>query len=71
MDETRFHLSANNGILVCLVREIWLFKVFAGKEVTCASRDPRGRRLLTVRKKVIVFELKLNSFVFFKTLEIK
>ena len=34
MDETRSQLSANNGMLVCLVPEIWKFKIFAGKEVT-------------------------------------
>ena len=34
MGETRSQLGANNGILVCLVREIWQFKLFAGKEVT-------------------------------------
>ena len=31
---TRSQLSANTGILICLVREIWQFKVFTGKEVT-------------------------------------
>ena len=31
MGETRSHLSANNGILVYLVREICQFKVFAGR----------------------------------------
>ena len=41
MDVTRSQLRANNGILVCLVREIWQFKVFAGKEVT-ALPAPRG-----------------------------
>ena len=53
MDETRSQLSVNDGILVCLVQEIWLFKVFAGKEVTAlpATRGEggywrRGRRLL-------------------------
>ena len=34
MDMTRSQLSANTGILVCLVQEIWQFKVFTGKEVT-------------------------------------
>ena len=34
MDVTRSHLSANTGIPVCLVREIWQFKVLTGKEVT-------------------------------------
>ena len=33
-DVTRSQLRANTGILVCLVREIWQFKVFTGKEVT-------------------------------------
>ena len=53
MDETRSQLGANNGILVCLVLEIWQFKLFAGKEVTAvpATRGEggywrRGRRLL-------------------------
>ena len=53
MDETRSKLRANNGILGCLVREIWQFKVFAGKEVTAlpATRGEGGywrwgRRLL-------------------------
>ena len=50
MDETSSQLSANNGILVYLVREIWQFKVFAGKEVTAlhATRGywRWGRRLL-------------------------
>ena len=53
MGETRSQLSANNGILVCLVQEIWQFKLFAGKEVTAvpATRGEggywrRGRRLL-------------------------
>ena len=53
MDETRSQLNANNGILVCLVLEIWQFKLFAGKEVTAvpATRGEggywrRGRRLL-------------------------
>ena len=71
MGETRSQLGANNGILVCLGREIWQFKLFRGKGSYCGSRDPRGRRLLTARKKVTVLVLKLNSFVFFKTLEIK
>ena len=31
---TKFQLTANTGIPVCLVREIWQFKVFTGKEVT-------------------------------------
>ena len=31
---TRSQLRANNRILMCLVREIWQFKVFTGKEVT-------------------------------------
>ena len=34
MDVTRSQLGANTGKLVCLVREIWQFKVFTGKEVT-------------------------------------
>ena len=34
MDVTRSQLTANTGIPVCLVREIWQFKVFTGKEVT-------------------------------------
>ena len=34
MDVTRSQLSANTGIPVCLVREIWHFKVLTGKEVT-------------------------------------
>ena len=34
IDVTRSQLSTNTGILVCLVREIWQFKVFTGKEVT-------------------------------------
>ena len=42
-----------------------------GEGGNCTSLDSRGRRLLTVRKKVTVLVLKLNSFVFFKTLEIK
>ena len=53
MGEARSQLGANNGILVCLVREIWQFKLFAGKEVTAvpATRGEggysrRGRRLL-------------------------
>ena len=70
MDVTRSQLRANDGIRVCLVWETWQFKSFRGEGGNCASRDPRGRRLLTVRKKVTVLVLKLNSFVFFKTLEI-
>ena len=34
MDVTRSQLSANTGILVCLFREIWQFKIFTGKDVT-------------------------------------
>ena len=34
MDVTRSQLGANNGVPVSLVREIWQFKVFTGKEVT-------------------------------------
>ena len=34
MDVTISLLSANTGILMCLVREKWQFKVFTGKEVT-------------------------------------
>ena len=34
MNVTRSQLSANTGIPVCLVREIWPFKIFTGKEVT-------------------------------------
>ena len=53
MDVTRSQLGANDWIIVCLVREIWQFKVFAGKEVTAlpATRGEGGywrwgRRLL-------------------------
>ena len=53
MGETRSQLGANNGILTCLGREIWQFKLFARKEVTAvpATRGEgghwrRGRRLL-------------------------
>ena len=53
MNVTRSQLRANDMILVCLVREIWQFKVFAGKEVTAlpATRGEGGywrrrRRLL-------------------------
>ena len=56
MDETRSQLSANNGIIVCLVWEIWQFKVFAEKVVTglpATRREGgywwRGRRLLCLR----------------------
>ena len=44
MNETRSQLSANNGILVCLIRQIWQFKIFAGKEVTSlpATRGEGG-----------------------------
>ena len=44
MCETISQLSANNGILVCLAREIWQFNVFAGKEVTAppATRGEGG-----------------------------
>ena len=34
MDVTRSQLSANTGIPVCLVREIWQLNVFTGKGVT-------------------------------------
>ena len=34
MDVTRSQLTAKTGIPVCLVRGIWQFKVFTGKEVT-------------------------------------
>ena len=34
MDVTESQSSANTGIIVCLVREIWRFRVFTGKEVT-------------------------------------
>ena len=34
MGVTRSQMTANTGIPVCLDREIWQFKVFAGKEVT-------------------------------------
>ena len=68
LDETRSRLSANNGILMYLVREIWQFKVFAGKEVTAlnATRGEGGylcwgRRLLCL----------CWNWNFFKTLEIK
>ena len=51
--ETRSQLGANNGNLVCLVREIWQIKLFAGKEVTAVPTTRReggywrrGRRLL-------------------------
>ena len=53
MGETRSRLGANNGNLVCLVREIWQFKLIARKEVTAvpATRGEggywrRGRKLL-------------------------
>ena len=44
MGETISQLGANNGILVCLVREIWQFKLFAGKGVTAppATRGEGG-----------------------------
>ena len=45
MGVTRSQLGANNGILVCLVREIWQFKLFAGKEVTAVPDDPRGKEV--------------------------
>ena len=60
----RHKYGPNTGILVCLVREIWQFKVFAGKEVTALPATHGeggywrwGRRLLCL--------------CFFKTLEIK
>ena len=34
MNVTRFQMSANTGIPVCLVREIWQFKFLTAKEVT-------------------------------------
>ena len=34
IDVIRSQLTANTGIPLCLVREIWQFKVFTGKEVT-------------------------------------
>ena len=34
VDVTRSRLSANTGIPVCLVREIWQFKFFTGNKVT-------------------------------------
>ena len=53
MGETRCQLRANNGTLVCPVREIWQFKLFAGKEVNAvpATRGEggywrRGSRIL-------------------------
>ena len=53
MGATRSQLGANNGNLVCLVREIWQFKLIARKEVTAvpATRGEggywrRGRKLL-------------------------
>ena len=71
MDKTRSHLGAHTEILVCLVLEIWQFKVFAGKEVTAppATRGEGGywrwgRRLLGLC-------WNWKSFVFFETLEIK
>ena len=70
-NETRSRLSANNGILVRLVREIWQFKVSAGKGVTAlnATRGEggywrRGRRLLCLC-------WNWTALPFFKTLEIK
>ena len=39
--ETRSQLGANNGNLVCLVREIWQIKLFAGKEVTAVPTTRR------------------------------
>ena len=44
MGETRSQLNASNGILVCLVREIWLFKLFAGKKVTAVPAT-RGKEV--------------------------
>ena len=38
---TRSQMGAYNGILVCLVREIWQFKLFAGKEVTAVPATRR------------------------------
>ena len=42
MGETRSQMGANNEILVCLVRDIWQFKLFAGKEVTVV---PAGKEV--------------------------
>ena len=39
MDVTRSQLTANTGIPVCLVREIWQLKVFTGKEVTSLHEE--------------------------------
>ena len=71
MTETRSRLSANHGILVCLVRVIWQFKIFAGKEVTALPATHGeggywrwGRRLLCLCWNWIALS-------FFKTLEIK
>ena len=44
---------------------------FRGEGGNCGFREPRGRRLLKARKKVTVLVVKLNSFVFLKTLGIK
>ena len=71
MGKTRSQLGANNWMLVCLVREIWQFKLFAEKEVTAvpATRGEGGywrreRRLLRLCWNWIVWS-------FFETLEIK
>ena len=50
MDVTRSQLSANTGIPVCLVREIWEFKLFAEKEATPLHEEGNSLQFRAVEK---------------------
>ena len=50
MDVTTSQLSLNTGIPVCLVREIWQFKVFTGKEVTPLHEEVNSLQIRAGKK---------------------
>ena len=50
MDVTKSQLSAHTGIPVCLVREIWQFRVFAGKEVTPLREEGNSQQFHAGKK---------------------
>ena len=50
MDVTRSQFSANTEIPVCLVREIWQFKVLTGKEVTPLHEEGNSLQICAGKK---------------------
>ena len=62
---TRSQLSANTGIPVCLVREIWQFKVLTGNEVTPLHEEGnslqfRATQLIFVTNNLLIYDKQIR-----------